>query len=244
MNQSSRTTLSKFVRFMRWQIAAAITVQLLSGAGMAQNGSGSKHAGKPFPKSCADIKKVPIGMSDISVVSPDGKYTVCVKEDREDKEQLYTYTSVYLTHQGRTRTLGRYKDMTETSDLIWAPDSNAFAWNFTYGGACCGWTTWAFDLRSGRFLVIERKATRDYHRRLRQACKKDEADDNVFLLKWIDNRSLLISVEAHPVAGDCRVPSPTDFYQVGLPSGRIVKYFQGTEREEVVKEFESEYGFR
>ncbi len=128
--------------------------------------------------------------------------------------------------------------MTETGGLLWAPDSSAFVWNFTYGGACCAGPPGRFDLRSGRFLVIERKATRDYHRRLRQACKKDEADDNVFLLKWIDNRSLLISVEAHPVSGDCRVPSPIDFYQVGLPSGRIIKYFQGAEREAMAKEFE------
>ncbi len=102
MNQLSKITLSKLVRFIRRQTVAVITVLLPSVAGMAQNASGSTHNGKPFPKTCAEIKKVPIGMSDILVVSPDGKYIVCVKEDREDKEQLYTYTSVYLTHRGRT----------------------------------------------------------------------------------------------------------------------------------------------
>jgi hypothetical protein len=223
---------------MRQQKAAIlVTLLLLSIAGTAQNTAASIPRGTPFPRTCADIKKVSIGMSDFSVVSPDGKRIVCVKEDREDKDQLYTYTSVYLSDKSRMLTLGRFKDMTETGDLRWAPDSRAFAWNFTYGGACCGWTTWVFDFRSGHFVAIERMATRDYHRRLRQACKKDDADDNVYLMKWVDKSSLLLVVEAHPISGDCRRPSPTDFYQVALPSGRIIKRLQGTERAAVEKEW-------
>ncbi len=229
----------------RQKTVGVVTVLFLSVAGMGQNAAGSiphdKHFPKRFPKTCAEIKIVPLGMSNISVASPDGKYTVCVKEDREDKDQLYTYTSVYLSHRGRTRTLGRYKDMTETGGLLWAPDSRAFAWNPTFGGASSGWTTFAFDFKSGRLREIDRITSRDFLRRLRKACKKEDysayADENSYLVKWIGNRSVLIAEEAHPGGLDCRKPSPTDFYQVALLTGRIIKRLQGAEWAAAKKEF-------
>jgi hypothetical protein len=221
-----------------YKAAGTATVLFLLVAGTAQSPAGPTPAsGKRFPRTCQQIKILPDGMSDLSVTSPDGKYTVCVKEDREDKDELYTYTSVYLSHLGRLRTLGRYKDVTESSVLLWAPDSRAFAWNLTYGGASSGWTTMVFDFRSGSFREIDGIVSKDFHRRLLKACKKDWTDDNSYLLQWIGNRSILIAVEAHPGGLDCRRPVPTDFYQVAVPSGRIIKRLQGAEQEAAKKQF-------
>jgi hypothetical protein len=72
---------------------------------------------------------------------------------------------------------------------------------------------------------------------LRKACHDDETDSNVYFLKWVDNQSLLIAVEASPGGLDCRRPIPIDYYQVALPAGRIVKRLQGAEREAIKQEF-------
>lgn len=221
------------------------SVLLLAAAGMGVLlcSSASASSGADLPstknpqKSCATFKVLDSDSTNVSAISPDGKYTVCVKENYEDKDGAYTYTSVYLSRNGHTRRLGRYKDMTSTGNLLWAPDSSAFAWNFTYGGASSGWTTIIFDLKASRFFITERTASRDFHRRLLKACKEDETDDNVYLLKWVDARSILIAVEAHPGGLDCRDPAPTEFYQVAAPSGRILKYLQGAEKDAVERDY-------
>jgi hypothetical protein len=160
----------------------------------------------------------------------------CVKEGSpEDAED--NHTTVYLWRKGHLRVLKRYNDIGSTGALVWAADSSAFAWNFTYGGAVGDWSTVIFNIKTGHFLEIERIASRDFHYRLRKACHNDETDSNVYFLKWVDNQSLLIAVEAHPGGLDCRRPAPTDFYQVALPGGRIVKRLQGAEREAIEKEF-------
>jgi len=173
----------------------------------------------------------------VSVPSPDGHSMVCIKEDREGNG--YNYTSVYLWHSGRLRTLRRYKDLSPGYMVRWSEDSKAFAWSFTYGGASSGWTTAAFDFKSGRLQEVDRSASIEFHRRLRRTCKKDETDDNSYLVLWTDRLNLVIAVEAHPGGLDCRRPVPTDFYEVAIPGGRIIKRLQGAEREAAQHEFDN-----
>jgi hypothetical protein len=210
------------------------------GAACVHNGHGvvgtCRSAARHSPQTCGLIKVRDSDATNVSVASPDGKYVACVKEGSpEDAED--NHTTVYLWRKGHLRVLKRYNDIGSTGALVWAADSSAFAWNFTYGGAVGDWSTVIFNIKNGHFLEIERIASRDFHYRLRKACHNDETDSNVYFLKWVDNQSLLIAVEAHPGGLDCRRPAPTDFYQVALPGGRIVKRLQGAEREAIEKEF-------
>lgn len=192
---------------------------------------------KPSTGTCESFKVVDNDAINVSSASPDGRSMVCIKEDREHDD--YRYTSVYLWHNGRVRTLGRYKDLGPGTSVLWSVDSKAFAWNFTYGGASSGWTTAAFDFKSGLLREIDRYASIEFHRRLRHACKEDETDDNSYLVTWIGNHSLVIAVEAHPGGLDCRRPAATDFYEVAIPGGRILKRLQGAEREAAKREFDT-----
>lgn len=210
-------------------------VLLASTTAMALSGP-AVHAAGDSPRTCDQVKVRGSDATDWSVASPDGKYVVCVKEgsptDVEDD-----HTTVYLWRKGHLRVLKRYNDIGRTGALVWAADSSAFAWNFTFGGAVSGWSTVVFNIKTGHFLEIERMASRDFHYRLRKACHKDDTDSNVYFLKWVNNQSLLIALEADPGGLDCRRPVPTDFYQVTLPAGDIVKRLQGAEREAFKKEF-------
>jgi hypothetical protein len=187
-------------------------------------------AGKPSKETCESIKVVDEDALDLSVPSPDGLSMVCIKEDRETRDKAYRYTSVYLWRSGHIQTLQRYKDLGPGTSVLWSVDSRAFAWNFTYGGASSGWTMAAFDFKSGRLREIDRYASIEFHRRLRRACKKDETDDNSYLVRWSGKHSLLIALEAHPGGLDCREPTPTDIYEVAIPGGRIIRRLRGAER--------------
>lgn len=210
-------------------------VLLASTTAMALSGFAA-HAARNSSLTCAQIEVRDSDATNVSVASPDGKYVVCVKEG-SPRNLEDDHTTVYLWQKGHLRALKRHNDIGSTGALVWAADSSAFAWNFTFGGAVSGWSTVIFNIKTGHFLEIERMASRDFHYRLRKACHNDETDSNVYFLKWVDKQSLLIAVEAHPGGLDCRRPIPTDIYQVALPAGRIVKRLQGAEREAIKKEF-------
>ena len=220
----------RFDRLFKWAM-----VLLASTTAMALSGPAAHAAGHSL-RTCDQIKVRDSDATDVSLASPDGKYVVCVKEgsptDVEDD-----HTTVYLWRKGYLRVLKRYNDIGSTGALVWAADSSAFVWNFTYGGAVGDWSTVIFNLKTGHFLEIGRMASRDFHYRLRKACHDDEGNSNVFFLKWVDNQSLLIAVQASSGAMDCRRPIPTDVYQVALPAGRIVKRLRGAEREAIKKKF-------
>jgi hypothetical protein len=224
----------RFTRSVLW-IVAWVMVLLASTTAMALSGPAA-HAARHSPEICDLIKVRDSNATNVSVASPDGKYVVCVKEGSpEDVED--NHTTVYLWRKGYLRVLKRYNDIGSAGAFVWTADSSAFAWNFTYGGEVGYWSTVIFNIKNGHFLEIERMASRDFHYRLRKACHDDETDSNVYFLKWVDNQSLLIAVEAFPGGLDCRRPIPIDYYQVALPVGRIVKHLQGAEREAIKKEF-------
>ena len=221
-----------YVRAALWMYGLEILLSCLSWAAPAP--TKGRAVNRPA-LTCATIKVVDEYAIDVSATSPDGLSTVCIKEDRADDE--YSYTSVYLWRRGRLQVLMRYKELGPGSTVLWSADSKAFAWNFTYGGASSGWTTAVFDFRSGRLREIDRHASVVFHRRLRHACKEDWTDDNSYLMHWTGNRSLLIAMEAHPGGLDCRRPAATDFYEVAIPAGRVIKRLRGSEMEAAQREF-------
>lgn len=209
-------------------------VLLLMGA--SKQATSNSRSAPRGPTSCAQIEVIDEEATDVSATSPNGKYTVCVKEDREDNDGK-RYTSVYLSKAGHSRRIKRYKDIGATSVLDWASDSSAFVWNWTAGGSVGEWNTELFDMKSGRFLPVDKSVVKDFHDRMFQACRGDAVDINEFFLKWAGHNSLLIAIQASHGGQDCRRPHPTDVYQVVIPSGRIIKRLQGTEREAISKEF-------
>src|SRR5579864_554693 len=179
-------TEMRFTRSVFWIVGRAMVLLAFTTA-MALSGSAA-HAAGHSPRTCDQIEVRDSDATNVSVASPDGMYVACVKEgsprDVEDD-----HTTVYLWRKGHLRALKRYNDIGSTATLVWAADSSAFAWNFTYGGAVGDWSTVIFNIKTGHFLEIERIASRDFHYRLRKACHNDETDSNVYFLKWVDNQS-------------------------------------------------------
>jgi hypothetical protein len=192
-----------------------------------------------LPAKCSEIKVIDQDATNMAVASPDGKNTVCVKEDRGTRDE-FTYTSIYWSHHQSSILVRRLKDIGSSVRVFWSPDSTAFALEWTFGGASSGWSVDVFQLKSRRFLSIDRAATRDFHRRLLRVCGSDETDDNVFFRKWVNATAIILAVEAHPGGLDCRSPAPTEFYEVAVPSGRIIRYFQGNEHDSLLKQFQQE----
>jgi hypothetical protein len=219
----------------RGKVAGMLAALFLLSGGTIQTKSNSQSVASK-PAGCARIEVLDEDATDRSATSPNGKYTVCVKEDRDDRHGR-RYTDVYLSRDGYTRRIRSYKEIGGTRALKWAPDSSAFGWNWTSGGAVGPWNTELFDMKSGRFLPMDRRAVRDFLNRMRLACGNGEVDTNQFFLKWVGSDNVLIAIQARQGGEDCRQPHPTDVYQVALPSGRVVKRLQGAEREAISREF-------
>lgn len=189
-----------------------------------------------IPADCTHIEVMDEDAANVSATSPDGKFTVCIKEDRDDS-QGRRYTNVYLSNGRRSWRIKRYKEIGSTGALEWSSDSSVFAWNWTSGGAVGAWNVDFFDVRSGHFRPVDKPMTRDFFDRFRRACRSTDTDVNEFFLKWVDNKSALMAIEASPGGLDCRLPHPTDVYLVSVPSGQIIRRLHGTERKTIGNEF-------
>ena len=214
-------------------IGMLVMMFLMLGAVQARSNSQSA-TGRPAD--CTRIKVTDKEATDRSATSPNGNYAVCVKEDHDDGHGK-RYTRVYLSRGGYTRRLRSYKEIGGTSVLEWAPDSSAFVWNWTAGGAAGPWNAELFNMKSGRFLPVDRSVVRDFLNRIRLACGNGEVDTNVFFLRWVGSENALFAIQARQGGEDCRRPHPTDVYQVALPTGHVVKRLQGAEREAISREF-------
>jgi hypothetical protein len=219
------------------KVAGVLAGLLLLSGGTIQTTSHSQSPPTSRPAGCARIEVMDEDAIDVSSVSPDGTYTVCIKEDREDRAGNRT-TDVYLSRGGNTQRITSHKEIGGTRAFAWAPDSSAFGWNWTSGGASGTYYIDLFDMKSRRFLPVDKSAVADFLNRMRLACGDAKVDTNRFLLKWIDSQNILTAIETRVGGEDCRQPAPTDVYQVALPSGRIIKRLQGAEREAISREFD------
>jgi hypothetical protein len=187
-----------------WGIAAAVAMTCLAGITRAQT------------KECAatvfvlqDLEK------GVSVTSPDGRYRVAlnVRSENDESGQLRVYAG--------NNTLGSYElhDLSGGIFVNWSPDSRAFYFMWSNGGAIGGYEVRAFRIIDGgaREVVITKKAEDEFERK--HPCP--DRGHNVYAVRWLKgSEELLLAMQVYPT-GDCGK-------ELGLYGGYLVNATDGT----------------
>jgi hypothetical protein len=209
---------------------------------LATCGLASAQTTRPSPsaalaiKACQQIKALTYVTTDYFVLSPDGASIVCVKEDREDEN--YTYTSVYVSRGAQLNRVRVYGDIgpSGANSIAWSPDSRRFTFTYTTTGAVGQFRIDVFNARTLRSrpvsLPVRRLAIRG------TKCRLDPYDVNAYIVKWLNPGSAVVYTDMHPLTTDCRKDlDKTGTYAIAIPSGRVLKQYQGEDHDKLEKEF-------
>lgn len=192
------------LRRVCWGIAAAVAVTCLGGITTAQT---TNCAATVFV--LQDLEK------GVSVTSPDGRYRVVLNVRSEDDEsgQLRVYAG--------NNTLGSYAlhDLSGGIFVNWSPDSRAFYFMWSNGGAIGGYEVRAFRIIEGGVteVAIAKKAEDEFERK--HPCP--DRGHNVYAVRWLKgSEELLLAMQVYPTS-DCG-------RELGLYGGYLVNATDGT----------------
>jgi hypothetical protein len=185
-------------------IAAAVAMTCLGGITTAQT---TNCAATVFV--LQDLEK------GVSVTSPDGRYRVALNVRSEDDEfgQLRVYAG--------NNVLGSYelRDLSAGIFVNWSPDSRAFYFMWSNGGAIGGYEVRAFRISDGSAteVVIATKAEDEFERK--HPCP--DRGHNVYAVRWLKgSEELLLAMQVYPTS-DCGK-------ELGLYGGYLVNATDGT----------------
>lgn len=204
---------------MRRLIAMGLVVAWVSVAqaqspaafGRAQSGVWSS-AGEylwPGPTAVADL---PIGGRSIMVASPDGAITTRV-------------TNIELTLVDRNNP-ARFAQtsipIASLAEILWAPDSSAFALTQSDGGWVAAWSVRAYRLRSTGLSESDpgRLALADF-KQLFSRCRDEYP--NVAAVDWLNGSSRLRLVLEMPCHSSCRDMCRVAGYVVNVADGAVIE---------------------
>jgi hypothetical protein len=157
----------------------------------------------------------PAGGRSIDVVSPDGRRVITVR----DSELAVKRT------QGARDQIGASVPIEGLAEVLWAPDSRAFAITQSDGGWVGSWSTVIYEVADTALhrVDIAQQALADFnHRSVRRdafGCSGEEG--NVGVAAWRnDSRRVLLVAEAPSHSSDCD-PGRLHGYLVDAHSGAV-----------------------
>jgi hypothetical protein len=146
--------------------------------------------------------------------SPDGK-VVIFKDDLDYRAE----------RDGRPLAGMEGYEILQTGELLWSPDSRAFAITWTEGGLQGGWILDVFLVEAHRVRHVDVTAavTRDF--RTRYHCNDSDGvvPPNNDAIAWVDGSASLLVLAELPNSTFCLDMGRLRGYLVEIPSGRILK---------------------
>jgi hypothetical protein len=160
----------------------------------------------------------------LTVLSPDKMKSILVY--REDNTNDFDFHVRVLAYGKKFWTnIGSHVD----PEVMWAPDSKAFAETYSDGGAVGTFHVLVYFVGEGGLRIIEpTKATTRAYLSQPRACHYAE-DPNVGAIAWIgDSDRLLVAAETLPHS-NCDGMGTFRAYELRLPQGQIVKAYDQLE---------------
>jgi hypothetical protein len=156
---------------------------------------------------------------DATVKSPDGAKSVALRPVENDQ-----YTSIVVRAAGKkfVAHLPGFR-----SEVLWSPDSQAFAVNQTEGGGGIGQRTYVFYVEMNQLRKVD--VSRSVERAFGSPVKCEvPVPPNTAVLKWLDAQGVLVAAEVVPVSL-CNCPNTFKSYEVSLPQPRIMRSYTQAE---------------
>jgi hypothetical protein len=159
------------------------------------------------------------------IKSPDGSKAVAVHplQDEKDPDGYITY-DINAGNKHFTARLSGFR-----TEVLWSPDSNAFAVNQTEGGGGIGQRTYIFEVSQGRLRRIDASARVEKAFGFPVKCEAP-APPNTATIKWLDSKRILVAAQVVPVS-ICRCSGTFKTYEVLLPEVRILRVYGQAESE-------------
>ncbi|HKF20195.1 MAG TPA: hypothetical protein VKE93_01425 [Candidatus Angelobacter sp.] len=162
------------------------------------------------------------GFDFVSVKSPDGTKSVSIKIV-EDKGELYTTVIVRSGSQRFRTRLDGFR-----SEILWSPDSRAFAVNQTEGGGGFDQRTYVFYVEQGGLRKVDVSNPVDKAFGSPVRCDAPLLPPNTAILEWLDKTRVLVVAEIVNVSV-CACSGSFETYEVGLPAGKVLKRYSQAE---------------
>ena len=202
-----------------WLIALSLFQQSRPGPmTRPQPGVWSARAAYAWPGLTA-IADFPTGGRAIDVPSPDGSRVISIGD---------SYLIVRVASHPR-RTIGSRIKIEDLLEVLWAPDSRAFAVTQSDGGWVGTWHVAVFQISSealNRVSVSEQvflDFSRRRVRRLGNGCTSEEP--NIGAVTWLNGSSrLILLAEAPPHSSDCDM-GRVHGYMVDVPTGAVLAQY-------------------
>lgn len=155
------------------------------------------------------------------IKSPDGSKLLTVRrvEDAKDPDGMHlAFTLVEGKKKFRARLLGF------NAEVLWSPDSSAFAVTQTEGGGGIGYGAYVFYVRQHG---LEKVALSPPIKKAFSNPAKCEIESNVAIVDWLhESDRILVVGETIPVSF-CQCMGTFELYDVSVPDGRVLqKYSQ------------------
>jgi hypothetical protein len=117
------------------------------------------------------------------------------------------------------------------AEVLWAPDSTAFALTESDGGSVGNWSVSIYNVATpsiARLAVADTAVRADYRQHvMKRACPGEEP--NVAAVSWMHGSEQLALVAEVPPHSSCREMGGVYGYVVGLPGGKIVRRLNDAE---------------
>jgi hypothetical protein len=164
----------------------------------------------------------------LKVVSPDGKKSILVyHKDRTDYYELRVRVHAY----GKSFWTGIGDHV--GPEVMWAPDSEAFAETFSDAGAVGTFHVLVYYVEENGLKIIEptKSVSREFLSHPRECF--DPEDPNIGGIMWIgDSSELLVAAETLPHS-NCENMGTFRAYDIKLPQGQILKSYGQLEAKRV-----------
>jgi hypothetical protein len=148
----------------------------------------------------------------IKIPSPDGRKILAVTE-----------TEV-LVKESTGEQVGQEIGINTLAEIIWSPDSSAFAVTQSDGGAVGTWYVEVYRILHRRLqkIVVMKTVVADFQKRT-GGCPEEDA--NVAAVGWPGPKVLLVVAEAPPHSS-CRDMGKVRGYEVSVTNGRLIRKYK------------------
>lgn len=153
------------------------------------------------------------------IKSPDGAKELTIEYLRDDKDP-----DGYISY--RVRTGAKYLSARLSgwgAEVLWAPDSKAFAVNQTEGGGGIGQRTYIFYVGESGLRKVDVSAPIEKTFGSSVKCEVP-VPPNTAIIQWLDSERILVAVEVVPVS-ICKYMGTFKTYELLLPSRKIVHVY-------------------
>jgi hypothetical protein len=201
-----------------WIALAFVLSQQPAGArrmAAAEPGMWARNAAYLWPGPTV-IADAPTGGRWIDVPSPDGSKIVVVRDS----------SLTLVTAADRTRALGTAIDVQDLAEVLWAPDSRAFAVTESDGGWVAQWSATVYVVEAGSLRRIDSasQALAEFSRRKvsRRGYGCTVEPPNLAAVDWSRGSERLLIVAEAPPHGTCCDLGRLGGYLVDAATGRII----------------------